>query len=163
MDEEMEGAAALKQGETVLIVSDSGSEAGEERFIGVLTSLDDLFLSAKVSHEWKLVKPMILPESAKKLREKLSGWKTAMLRLQVGVRYRILPVKQSREELVELLAEWMEQSALAQVDPVKTYVTLPMGKHISLAVSDVRKIESLTDNVNNEILKHLDFEPELDK
>ena len=161
MDEGWEDAPALAMDETVLIVSDSGSEAGEERFIGVLTAVNDLFLSAKVTHEWKLVNPMVLPESSKKLREILAQRPLALLKAQVGLKYRMIPRKMDRDALVDLLAEWMEQSALAQIDPVKAYVQLKMPKHISLAVSDVRKLECLSDIVNNEVLKSLDFDPQV--
>lgn len=161
MEDGWEGAQALAMDETVLIVTDSGSEAGEERFIGVLTAVNDLFLSAKVSHEWKLTYPMVLPESAKKLRKILAKRPLGLLKAQVALKYRIIPRNMGRDDLVELLAEWMEQSALSEVDPVKAYIPLKMPKHISLAISDVRKLESLSDIVDNEVLKHLDFDPKI--
>lgn len=158
--DEIESAEALKHGAPVLIVTTATDLEPSRKYMGLLTGLDDIFLSAKISHEEKMVEPFVIPESREEVKELLRKRPTWLLHLQTAFKYRMPLIGRSREDLVEMLTEWMEGMAIEKMGEQPSMVEYPLPRHMSLALGSIERLEYVGDLADTAILLGLDFEPE---
>lgn len=159
--EEIESAEALKHGAPVLIVTTATDLEPSHKYMGFLTGLDDIFLSAKISHEEQMVEPFVIPESREEVKELLRKRPTWQLLVRAMVKYRMPLFGKSREELVEMLTEWMEGMAIEKMGRQPSMVEYPLPRHMSLALGSIERLEYVGDLADTAVLVGLDFEPEL--
>ena len=152
--EDLEDSGELKTGAGVIIYTDD-----DKRYLGFLQGYGDNYLYLKATHEWGEIKAEVTPDSRVRLREMLTRRPTWKLKLSYLAKYHAVPVL-GREEMVDALAEWMEEEAIDSIGVQHTF--LPKAKAVSMAIPhmNVDRFESLQDVLSGSVLAGLDFSTE---
>lgn len=149
--EDIENSGQIAIGSGIIVNAEDG------RYIGFLQGTDDTYLYLKATHRWGEKDPEVSEESSVNLRELLAKRPLWLLKAQVGVLYRMLPIGMGQEQAVEMLAEAHERNAVAKYGTFEAFLPEPKAVHMALPHMNILNFESLQDVMSGNILEELDF------
>lgn len=155
-----ESAGALRAGDPVLIRTYGTEDTPPGKYVGFLTGISDLFIGAKLTHEEKMLDPVVSEERRVQMVELLKKHPMWLLHLRVGLKYRMITKGLGRDELAEQLADWILNMLVVEAGPRPTLIEYPVAKQVWMAIDTVQRLESMADIVDSEVLMDLDFTPE---
>jgi len=158
MDDDEQRVTGFAPGAGVVITCDVAD--GTEKYIGYVIGMDDLYLYAKVTHTWGERIAEVTEESVSVLKGILMQRPLWLLRVQVLAKG-VMPLWLSKEQLVDVLSELMQQEAVKQAGPQGGFIAEVLPTEMSLPHFSVRNIKSLADVMAGSVLTSLDFAPEL--
>jgi hypothetical protein len=149
--EDLEYSGKIDIGSGVILNCEDG------RYIGFILAQDEMYLYVKTTHEWAEVEPVVTPESYEGLKAILWERPLWMLRAQVALRYRVIPLGIDKELAVSMLADWSKYELLDAQEPIETFVPQPKAVHMALAHGNILSFKSLKDVMGGNVLAGLDF------
>ena len=158
--DDKESSGALRVGDPVLILTYGTEAAPPGKYVGYLTGMGDVFIGAKLTHEEKMLDPVVSETRRVQMVELLKKHPLWLLHLRVGFKYRMITKGLGRDELAEQLADWILNMLVVEAGPRPTLIEYPVAKQVWLAIDTVQRLESMADIVDSEVLLELDFTPE---
>lgn len=152
--EDIEHSGVIDIGSGVILDCDTG------KYIGFLLGTDENYLYIKATHEWGEVPLEVTSESMDTLRGILSARPLWMLRGQVALKYRVVPLGIDKELCITMLCEWAKMEAIAKQEPIESFLLQPKAVNMAVSHASVDSFKSLSDVIGGKVLAGLDFKTE---